>query len=456
LGVSTFKNVRDEWFDPLRGYDAPADGADGYGGAAIELIRDRESCADRFLRQVGTDLGLGRAIAYTASRIPMAARPKGDRGMRTLIKADGRLATLGVAAGLALISHVQAQQAVVIPAEQTAAAHADPDWHAPRMSWGDPDLEGTFTSRDMSGIPMTRPERFGTREQMTAAEFQERVGEPESFAGLDGDQSDEGRLQLSALDSAETGTRTFGYTSYIVDPEDGRTPALTEEGRQRQDANQRTMNGPFFVMENFSYYDRCISRGVTGSIGPSLYGDAMRIVQSPTEIAITYEMLHDTRIIPLDGRPPADPGVRQYMGSSVGRFEGDTLVVETTNFTDELGVGRMAHSEDLKLTERITRIDPDMIDYVVTVDDPRTFERPWTFRLTLTTQPGYEILEYSCHEGNFFVANALRAEKVYQESVAEAIADGRPIPERSPFGGGGRSIFAPPSASEAEDINATN
>lgn len=381
--------------------------------------------------------------------------------MNTVIGRNGRMATLGVAAGLALILPAHAQQAAgnataIIPAEQTAAAHANPDWQMPRMSWGDPKLEGTFTSRDMSGIPMTRPERFGTREHLTLAELEERLTAPDRLAGLDGDQSDENRLQLSALDSAETGTRTFGYTSYIVEPEDGQMPALTEEGQRRQLANQRAMNGPFFVMEDFSYYDRCISRGVTGSIGPSLYGDAMRIVQSPTEVAITYEMLHDTRIIPLDGSPPADEGVRQYMGSSVGRWEGDTLVVETTNLTDELAVGRMLHSEDLKLTERFTRIDPEMIDYVVTVDDPRTFERPWTFRLTLTTQPGYDILEYSCHEGNFFVANALRAEKVYQDRVREAIANDQPIPERSASGGGGRSIFAPPSESEAVDINAAD
>jgi hypothetical protein len=308
--------------------------------------------------------------------------------------------------------------------------------------------------RDMSGIPMSRPERFGTREHLTAEELRERIEAPDNLAALAGNQSDENRLKLSALDSAETGTRTFGYTSYIVEPEDGRMPALTEEGRRRQEANRRSMDGPFYTTEDFSYYDRCISRGVTGSIGPSLYGDAMHIVQSPTEVAIRYEMLHDTRIVPLDGRSAADAGVRQYMGSSVGHWEGDTLVVETTNLTDELGVGRMAHSEDLKLTERFTRIDPDMIDYVVTVEDPRTFERPWTYRLTLTTQPDYEVLEYSCHEGNFFVANALRAEKRYQESVEEARANGEPIPERSATSGGGRSIFAPPSASEAEDINA--
>jgi hypothetical protein len=368
-----------------------------------------------------------------------------------------RAAGFGIAASVALVSPLLAQQAsgaAVIPAEQTAAAYRNPEWQVSRFSWGDPNLEGTFTSRDMSGIPMTRPETFGTREHLTPAELEERLGAPDRLAGLAGNQSDENRLEISALDSAETGTRTFGYTSYIVDPKDGQMPALTEEGQRRQQANTRSMNGPFYTTEDFSYYDRCISRGVTGSIGPSLYGDAMRIVQTPTEVAISYEMLHDTRIIPLDGRPPADAGVRQYMGSSVGHWEGDTLVVETANLTDELAVGRMAHSEDLKLTERFTRIDPDMIDYVVTVNDPRTFTRSWTFRLTLTTQPGYEVLEYSCHEGNFFIANALRAEKMYQERIRDAIANGEPIPKRSPSGGGGRSVFAPPSASEAEDINA--
>jgi len=378
--------------------------------------------------------------------------------MSTLKTMDKRKVALGVALGLALVSQAHAQRAAgiaaaVVPAEQTAAAHKDPNWRGPRMSWGDPSLEGTFTSRDMSGISMDRPERYGTRQHLTQAEFEERLGEPERFAGLDGDQSDEGRLQLSALDSAETGTRTFGYTSYIISPENGRMPALTPEGQRRQEANRRAMNGPFFKMDDFSFYDRCISRGVTGSIGPSLYGDAMRIVQSPTEVAITYEMLHDTRIVPLDGRPPADPNVHQFMGASVGHWEGATLVVETTNLTDRVAVGRVLPSEDVKLTERFTRIDPDMIDYVVTVDDPRTFEEPWTYRLTLTTQPDYEVLEYSCHEGNFFVANALRAEKVYQDAVRDAIANDRPIPERASTNSGGRSIFAPPTEAEAERIN---
>jgi len=348
----------------------------------------------------------------------------------------------------------------LVPAEDTAAANADPNWQTPRMSWGDPSLEGTYTSRDMSGVPMERAPEHGTRRSLNREEFIDRAtGGNGGLAAMRGGSEFEGeaRLQLSALDSSEVGTRTFGYTSYVIEPENGQVPALTAEGRERQASRRGAgqANGPFFTTKDFSYYDRCITRGVTGSILPSLYGDAMRIIQSPTEVAISYEMLHDTRVIPLDGRGNAGPGVRQYMGTSVGHFEGDTLVIETTNFTDELTVGRFPHSEDLVLTERLTRIDPDMIDYVVTVNDPRTFEAPWSFRLTLTTQPDYEILEYSCHEGNFFVANALRAEKRYQEAVVEAMANGDPIPTRgSNASAAGLSIYQPPPSSAAIDINA--
>jgi hypothetical protein len=392
----------------------------------------------------------------------MRSEPINDRRAATTRSGTPRLsllmrAGLGVCVGLACSASAGAQDAATaaVPAEQTAAAATQRNWRPPRFSWGHANLEGTFTSRDMQGIPLQRPDQFGTREFLTSEEFRARLTSgPGGLAALAGQQSDdESRLGLSALDSTELGSRVFGYTSYVIEPQDGKVPPFTEQGRQRQARGGGQANGPFFTTEDFSYYDRCISRGVTGSIMPSLYGDAMRIVQSPTEVAISYEMLHDTRVIPLDGRAQASPGVRQYMGSSVGRFEGDTLVVETTNFTDELSVGRMPHSEDLKLTERFTRIDPDMIDYVVTVDDPVTYTAPWTFRLTLTTQPGYEVLEYSCHEGNTFIRTALRAEQQYQQRVADARANGEPIPERPRArAGGGLGIFAPPSESEAVDI----
>lgn len=365
---------------------------------------------------------------------------------------------LAIALGAGLTQQIVSQPVEApVPAELTAAAHADPAWQPPRLSWGHPNLEGTFTSRDMSGIPMERPVQFGERGSLNEEEFLQRAsGGPGGLAALRaGDEFEgEARLQLSALDSSEVGTRTFSYSSYIVTPVNGRVPALTAEGEQRQaDFRSGQSNGPYFTTANFSYYDRCITRGISGSILPSLYGDAMRIVQSPTEVAISYEMLHDTRIIPLNGRALPDAGVTQYMGASTGHFEGDTLVVETRNLTDKLAFARYAHSLDAVLTERFTRIDPDMIDYTVTVDDPRTFQAPWTFRLTLTTQPDYQILEYSCHEGNFFVANALRAEQGYQQSVTEAQGRGEPIPERQ-TSTGGNEIYQAPSSEQAVDINA--
>jgi hypothetical protein len=380
-----------------------------------------------------------------------ALAPPGKRARLALLAQ----AAIGLSAGVAC-GPADAQDGAqrTVPAEQTAAAVRDRNWRPPRFSWGDPNLEGTYTSRDMQGIPLERPEQFGTRQFLTPEEFRERLTSgPGGFAAfVDQQAEDENRLALSALDSTERGTRVFGYTSYIIEPDHGRLPPMTEEG-QRRSRRTGQANGPFYTTEDFSFYDRCISRGVTGSIMPSLYGDAMRIVQSPTEVAISYEMLHDTRIIPLDGRAQASPGVQQYMGSSVGRFEGDTLVVETTNFTDELAVARMPHSEDLELIERFTRIDPDMIDYVVTVEDSRTYTAPWTFRMTLTTQPGYEVLEYSCHEGNNFIRTALRAEQQYQQRAREALAKGEPLPERPrPRNTGGLGIFAPPSETEAIDI----
>ncbi len=166
-------------------------------------------------------------------------------------------------------------------------------------------------------------------------------------------------------------TNITSRTSYVIAPANGRVPALTAEGQQRQAAFRGGQsNGPFFTTRNFSYYDRCITRGISGSIMPSLYGDAMRIVPSPTEVAISYEMLHDTRVIPLDGRALPGDGVSQFMGASIGHYEGDTLVVETRNLTDKLAISRYPHSLDAVLTERFTRIDPDMIDYEVRVDDP--------------------------------------------------------------------------------------
>jgi hypothetical protein len=193
--------------------------------------------------------------------------------------------------------------------------------------------------------------------------------------------------------------------------------------------------GPFDDFDDFSLYDRCITRGVLGSLLPVIYGNGVRIAQNPDSVAISYEMIHDTRIIPLDGRPALDSDIRQWMGSARGRFEGDTLVIETTNFTDRTFIGSngggVPNTQELKLTERLTRVDPAMIEYVATVDDPGAFTAPWTLRVMITSSPGYEVLEYSCHEGNGAVGHSLSGERAYERQVAEAQAKGLPPPARA-------------------------
>src|SRR5689334_4348694 len=250
-----------------------------------------------------------------------------------------------------------------VPAETTAAKVKDPNWKAPKTAWGQPDLTGIWTSDDMRGIPATRPAAQKDRESLTPEEFARRAG---------GDEASRDRaVNQETFLRNEFGVRTFGYTSLVVDPANGQIPQVTPAAlaRRKAVANVGTFGqGPFNTFDDFTLYDRCITRGI-GGIMPVLYGNGIRIAQTPNEVIISYEMIHDTRVIPLDGRPHVGKGIKQYMGDARGHFEGDTLVVETTNFTDKTSIAGL-HSDQLKLTEWFTRIDPEMIDYRIKVDDP--------------------------------------------------------------------------------------
>jgi len=350
-------------------------------------------------------------------------------------RADTSVATIAAAIAALLGGFACSQAAAqtqaampAVPAETTAAAYVDPSWKAPRTSWGDPSLEGVWSTDDLRSVPLNRPERFGTRTTLTPDEFAERVRS---------DQSGRETAAQGSFLQHEWGVRTFGYTSLVIDPPNGRMPEQTSAGLALTATRSRGTfgPGPFNDFSDFNLYDRCITRGVLGSILPVIYGNGVRIAQHPGAVAISYEMIRDTRIIPLDGRAPLDAAIRQYMGSARGRFEGDTLVVETTNFTDKTNIGTngngAANSEAMKLTERFRRVDPEMIEYIATVDDPVAFTAPFTIRLMLTTQPDYRVYEYSCHEGNGAVRNSLSGERVYEQQVAEAIAKGEPIPARA-------------------------
>ena len=324
--------------------------------------------------------------------------------------------------GCSLLTAVPAWAQAAGSADAQAAKRVNPNWKAPRTPWGHPDLEGTWTTDDMRGVPMSRPAQYGTRPYLTDAEFAARAKQ---------------RQGARAVDDARTGTfrneegsRDFSYTSMVIDPPDGRVPPTTAAARARPRQGGSFGVGPWEKIQDFSLYDRCITRGAVGSFMPAVYGNGARITQTPNAVVITYEMIHDTRIIPLDSKPRLGSNIQLWMGDARGHWEGDTLVVESANFTDRTAVGGATHTTALHLTERFTRVDPEMIDYEITVDDPQTFTRPWTMRMTITSQRDYQIYEYACHEGNRSMRNVLLAERAYEREAAEATTKGLPPPPR--------------------------
>ena len=312
-----------------------------------------------------------------------------------------------------------------------------------KTPWGDPDLSGAWTSDDMRGVPRERAAEYATRRYLTDEEFNKRVAA--DTQGRDREANRSGGFRN------DTGTRTFRQTSLVIDPPDGHIPAFTPWAESRRATRDRGSfgEGPFDSPADFTLYDRCITRGVIGSMLPVIYGNGNRWSQSPGYLTITYEMIHDTRVIPLDGRPHLSPRIRQYLGDARGHWEGNTLVVETTNFTDQTSIGGngngLRHSADLKLTERVTRIDAQTMEYVVTVDDPKTYVKPFTMLLDLTTRPNYEaVLPYECHEGNYMLRNTLSAERA-EDRALEADAKRGIVRVRKPVQG---NINAVPTAAE--------
>jgi hypothetical protein len=353
-------------------------------------------------------------------------------------------------------SSVAAKPAANPGAKSGAASNAPSA--ASKTPWGDPDLQGTWTSDDTWGVPFERPKNFGTRASLTEDELkdrQKRVQQSEEFvdtgganahspavAELEAKQKGEappaqaqGRYGRG-VDSApvpghwgEFARRPSHQTSQIVDPPDGRLPELTPEAKALSEAKNKIRRETIPASyTNWSDYDRCITRGVAGSIIPVIYGNGLEIVQSPGFVAIRYEMVHDVRIIPTDGRPHISSNIRSYLGDPVGHWEGKTLVVETTNLlggTLAIGVngdGGAPYSEDMKITEKFTRVSGNTINYSMTVNDPKTYTAPWTIAFPITHEPGYQLFEYACHEGNMAMHNMLNAARMDDRKQAAADA----------------------------------
>ena len=325
----------------------------------------------------------------------------------------GSRAALIAGVAIALTSMTAAFAQAPASAPRPAPKASVKPYTPPRTPWGDPDFQGNYTNLYEAGTPLERPDQLAGRklEDVTGAELaamkkaiQDRtINQFETpFDAPSNWWQDAFRL--------EGGSQAW----LVVDPPDGKIPPLTAEAQARDaariQARQTSGRGPADSYEDRSLYDRCLTRGFPTSGMPTIYGNSSRIVQGPGYIAIQYEMIHETRLIPIDREPRAHVGraIQLDMGDPRGHWEGETLVVETSNFRTRSAY-RAANPDTLRFVERFTRVAPNKVRWSVTVEDPKTWTRPWTFSLPLTMTDSEPIMLYECHEGNYGLRNILSA-----------------------------------------------
>jgi hypothetical protein len=333
-----------------------------------------------------------------------------------------------------------ADQAAQIPTKSTSAVKADKAWTPPRLPWGDPDISGNFTNVYEEATPLERPDELAgvARSDVKGAELATLLAKrrDQSLENFDAG-SDVHAPTFWWADSLKV--EKGGQAWFITDPPDGKAPPFTPEAQKRiaarVEARRSAGRGPADSYADRSLYDRCITRGLPGSMMPAIYGNSYRIVQGQGYVGIQYEMIHETRVIPLDGRAHVSKSIHLDMGDARGHWEGDALVVETTNF-NERSAYRNANPDTLRLIERFQRTAPDKVQWTVTVDDPRTWTRPWTYSMPLTMDDKEQIYEYACHEGNLGLANILSGTRADEKAVEEAATKGiRLTPRAVPTGG---------------------
>ena len=307
----------------------------------------------------------------------------------------------------------------------------------PRTPWGDPDLQGTYTNKYEQSTPLERPEQFAGRraDDVRGAELADVLAKRntqviERAAGV-------GPLQFRDPLEVTKGSRAW----LIVDPPDGRVPPMTPAAQKRigpadpfQDTgiqgilNARTRgpssfdaDRPLNSVEDFDLWERCITRGVPGAMMPHILGNSYQIVQAPGVVAIRYELVHDVRVIPLgersrtvDGLPHASKAIDFEMGDARGHWDGNALVVESTNYKDR-STYRNANAATLRLVERFTPTSDHTIEWAVTVNDPMTWTRPWTLSMPLTRNDAEPVLEFACHEGNYALPHMLSGSRAAEK-----------------------------------------
>jgi hypothetical protein len=313
------------------------------------------------------------------------------------------------------------------------ASRVQKNWTPPRTPWGDPDISGVFTTKDEANTPFERPDEWAGRkmDDITPKEFAEAVSrrqqeavERAPFAG--GGEPQEGVAIAVPIHWFDNLAAKNSRPWFVVDPPEGRIPAMTPEGERQAKAIAQLRAVPAGDATNRggrrdtyldrSIGDRCI---VVGGINylPNLYGNSYQILQTRDHVILRQEMVHEARMIALDGRPHPGAAIHPYFGTSRGRWDGNTLVVETINVHPDSAY-RNASAKDLRLVERFTRIAPNRVEWTVTVDNPTVYTRPWTFSLPMTEDNTQAIHEYACHEGNYGMANLLTAGRQADEGRA--------------------------------------
>ena len=309
---------------------------------------------------------------------------------------------------------------LLAPTQMLAQARYTPA----RTPWGHPDISGDYTNKDEANTPLERPDEFKGRDprSFTQAELDELVKRRQTQAAA----------IAGGIGGAETGAgpthwyehlRGTGNRPWLItDPADGKLPPMTPQALKHEAAvaalnDARNGEGRADSWLDRSTYDRCITRGLPGSMMPAIYGNAYQIMQTPDSVVVRYEMIHETRVIPLDGRPHVSKAIRGYLGDARGYWEGNTLVVETTNFTSRthFGYNNRYNSESLTLTERFTPIAPGRLQWEVTFNDPEVWTRPFTFAMPLTRDDTQQIFEYACHEGNLGLEHILTAARAEEK-----------------------------------------
>jgi hypothetical protein len=359
--------------------------------------------------------------------------------MRRVLLSGGIAGVVAVLTTLPVFTQSASRGAIAAttPALVVTAFNGEPapaNWTAPKTPWGDPDLQGTWSSDDAT-FGVSRGGRGGGAAAPTGLYLNDEQWAARQKQIQQGVTAGETAVGSFRGDFAR---RSFRQSSYIVDPPDGIQPQPLPQAFKRARGGDRGTfgDGPFNTFDDFTNYDRCITRGIWGSIIRVIYGNGNRIVQAPGMVAISYEMIHDTRIIYTDGRPHINNGIRQYLGDSRGWWEGDTLVVETTNLTGQTSIGAngngLRHSDKMTMVERIRRVADGVVQYQLTVIDPETYPRPFTISIPLTPLDGGVLLPYECHEGNGAVKNALTGERAEERALAADLERGFIRPRRGP------------------------